>query len=183
MDRALALKELKLHLKEKKRFNHSLAVEAVMRELAGKLNEDRKIWGLAGLLHDIDLELVNYDLSKHGLVAAELLEKLGVTEEIIHAIKAHNPQLGVERLKNIDIALYSVDHLTRLTMDWLMELPSETRWDDPTEYIIKRYYDNLAVKESERLQIEECIEIGFTVEDYIKCTLNGLSEVKSEIKL
>ncbi len=183
MKREIAFKELKIHLEEKKRINHSLAVEAVMRELARELNEDMEMWGVAGLLHDIDLEMVKYDLTKHGLVAADLLEKLGAEEEIIHAIKAHNPHLGIKRLRNIDTALYSVDHMTRLTMDWLMELPYETRWNDPIEYIIKRYYDKISVKESERLQIEECTEIGYTVEDFAKCILNGLCKVKSEINL
>lgn len=153
MKRESALGELKRRLKEKKRINHSLAVEAVMRELARHLNEDIEMWGVAGLLHDIDLEMVKYELTKHGLVAADLLEKLGVAEEIIHAIKAHNPHQGVKRLRSIDTALYSVDHMTRLTMDWLLELPYETRWNDPTEYIIKRYNDKNVVKESERLQI------------------------------
>lgn len=158
MKREIAFKELKIHLEEKKRINHSLAVEGVMRELARELNEDMEMWGVAGLLHDIDLEMVKYDLTKHGLVAADLLEKLGAEEEIIHAIKAHNPHLRIKRLRNIDTALYSVDHMTRLTMDWLIELPYETRWNDPTEYIIKRYYDKISVKESERLQIEACAD-------------------------
>lgn len=183
MKRELAFMELKTHLEENERIKHSLAVEAAMRELARELNEDMEMWGEAGLLHDIDLEIVKYDLTKHGLVAADLLEKLGVEEEIIHAIKAHNPHLGINRLRKIDTALYSVDHMTRLTMNWLTELPYETRWNNPTEYTIKRYHDKISVKESEHLQIEECAEIGFTVEDFIKCILNGLWNVKSEISL
>jgi hypothetical protein len=33
---------------------HMLAVEAIMRGLAKYLEEDETIWGLVGLLHDID---------------------------------------------------------------------------------------------------------------------------------
>ena len=44
MKREIAFKELKIHLEEKKRINHCLAVEAVMRELARKLNEDIEMW-------------------------------------------------------------------------------------------------------------------------------------------
>lgn len=183
MKRETALQELMVHLKEKKRVNHSLAVEAVMRELARELNEDVEMWGLAGLLHDIDLEIVNYDLAKHGLIAASLLENLQVEEEIIHAIKAHNPNLRIKRLRNIDTALYSVDHITRLIMDWLMELPHENRWNDPYEYLIERYYNKTSVKEIECLQIEKCTEIGYTIESFIQCVVDGLRKVKLEINL
>lgn len=100
MKRELVFKKLNSHLKENKRIKHSLAVEAAMKTLAVFLNQNADKWALAGLLHDIDLEVINYDLTKHGLAAVEILESLGVEEEIIYAIKAHNPYLGFERLRN-----------------------------------------------------------------------------------
>jgi putative nucleotidyltransferase with HDIG domain len=183
MKRELVFKELNNHLKENKRIMHSLAVEAAMKTLAVFLNQNADKWALAGLLHDIDLEVINYDLTKHGLAAVEILESLGVEEEIIYAIKAHNPYLGFERLRKIDIALYSIDHLVRLTMDWLMVMPAENSFDNAVEYITSRYYDKVSVKESERLQIEECSKLGCTVGDLIKVTLRALYEIKSEINL
>lgn len=183
MERDLAFKELNTHLKENKRIKHSVAVEAAMRKLALYLTQNADKWAIAGLLHDIDLEDINYDLTKHGLAAAEILEPLGVEEEIIYAIKAHNPYLGIERLRKIDTALYSIDHLVRLTMDWLMAMPPENRFDNAAEYVTNRYYDKVSVKESERLQIEECSKLGCTVGDLIKVTLNALYEIKSEINL
>jgi uncharacterized protein len=37
---------------------HMLATEAIMRALARRLGDDEEEWGLAGLVHDIDVELV-----------------------------------------------------------------------------------------------------------------------------
>jgi len=37
-------------------FRHSLAVEAVMKGIARKFNKDEEIFGIAGLVHDIDLD-------------------------------------------------------------------------------------------------------------------------------
>ncbi|RLF98212.1 MAG: phosphohydrolase, partial [Thaumarchaeota archaeon] len=49
-----ALKLLEEKLGSGKLFKHSLAVEAIMRELARRLGEDEELWGLTGLLHDVD---------------------------------------------------------------------------------------------------------------------------------
>ncbi|MFA6335606.1 MAG: HD domain-containing protein [Bacteroidales bacterium] len=40
---------------------HSLASEAVLRTLARRFGEDEEMWGIAGLLHDIDVEITNGD--------------------------------------------------------------------------------------------------------------------------
>ncbi len=33
---------------------HLISVEGVMRALAGRFDEDRDLWGLTGLFHDLD---------------------------------------------------------------------------------------------------------------------------------
>jgi hypothetical protein len=51
--------------------DHSIASEAVLRALARRLGRDEERWGLAGLLHDIDIEVGAGDLSRHGLEAEQ----------------------------------------------------------------------------------------------------------------
>ena len=58
---------------------HSVASEAVMRALAREFGEDEELWGLTGLLHDVDYELYP---EEHCLRAREILEKEGVDEEV-----------------------------------------------------------------------------------------------------
>src|SRR2546430_1361512 len=53
--------------------SHALAVEAIMRELAVAKTDDKDEWGLAGLLHDIDIGTTANDLTRHGAVGAQIL--------------------------------------------------------------------------------------------------------------
>ena len=87
-ENALAL--LRQYIENQNMIKHCLATEAVMRALAGDLGEDADKWAMAGLLHDLDVELVNADLSVHGLETEKVLREKGVHESIIEAIKLHN---------------------------------------------------------------------------------------------
>lgn len=44
---------------------------------------------MTGLLHDLDYEDTKNDFSKHRFITAEILQKEGVDDRIIGAIKAH----------------------------------------------------------------------------------------------
>lgn len=77
--------------------HHVLAVEAIMRGLAAHLGEDVDKWGLAGLLHDIDYQETKDKPNLHGVVAAEELHLMGVSDEICYAVRVHNPLLGLPR--------------------------------------------------------------------------------------
>ncbi len=82
MNRNEAFDVLQTYVKQENMLRHSLASEAVMRALAAKLGRDIEQWGLAGLLHDIDVEITNADAAVHGQKAIEILRPLGVDEEV-----------------------------------------------------------------------------------------------------
>ena len=98
-----------------------LAVEAIMKGLAAELNRrsggnefDEEKWAATGLVHDIDYRETENDPGKHGLIGAELLNKLGFEADIVHAVKAHNEIHGVPLESKMDIALYAADPLSGL---------------------------------------------------------------------
>lgn len=66
LDREQALALLNELGPEKHLIQHALASEAVMRALARHLGEDEEVWGLTGLLHDLDYPLTHEDPAKHG---------------------------------------------------------------------------------------------------------------------
>jgi len=95
-------------------YKHSLAVEAVMVGFAKRFGRKPEIWGLAGLLHDIDYPMTKTDPTKHGLLAEKILTQKKLHPEIIYAIKAHNHlhELSLDTL--LARTLYSVEELTGL---------------------------------------------------------------------
>jgi len=73
LDHEEALNLIKSKVKNDRLIKHMLATETVMRALAKSLKEDEDLWGLAGLLHDVDYDQTVADPGKHGLLGAEWL--------------------------------------------------------------------------------------------------------------
>ncbi|HCE58953.1 MAG TPA: hydrolase, partial [Prolixibacteraceae bacterium] len=51
---------------------HSFASEAVLRAIARHLGENEDEYGIAGLLHDIDVEITNANPLTHGPYAEKI---------------------------------------------------------------------------------------------------------------
>ena len=93
---------------------HSIASEAVMRALAREFCEDEELWGLTGLLHDVDYPATEATPEKHGLEGARLLEGK-LPEEALTAIRAHNGEMtGCAPQTRFDFALRCGETITGL---------------------------------------------------------------------
>jgi putative nucleotidyltransferase with HDIG domain len=90
---------------------HMLAVEAAMRAYARRFGEDEEMWGITGLLHDMDYEK-HPTPDEHPMVGVTELERRGYPEEVIHAIKGHADYLDVPRDTLMSKTLYAVDELS-----------------------------------------------------------------------
>ena len=101
-----ALELLHRYVKNEKMIFHCLASEAVMRGLASKLAQDEEKWGLAGLLHDLDVEVTNAEPTIHGTQTEVLLKDYDVDEDVLDAIRMHNEcSAGKERCIQFQYAL------------------------------------------------------------------------------
>lgn len=106
--RAKALEALQSHVAEQKYRDHSRAVEAILRELAPPA--DREEWGVAGLLHDIDIG-ATAGKPTHGVEGAKIVRELGFPEAVAQAIRSHDDGAGVPRTSRLDHALYCADQV------------------------------------------------------------------------
>jgi predicted hydrolase (HD superfamily) len=114
--------------------NHMRAVEAAVRSYAHKLGEDEEMWGLAGLLHDLDWE--KYP-EEHPVRAVDYLREKGWPEPVLHAILAHRSDFtGVEPESQLDRTLAACDELTGLINATALVRP--TGIDDLTPKSVKK---------------------------------------------
>jgi len=109
-----ALDSIKANIENANTIKHMLATEAIMRALARRFDEDEEEWGLTGLLHDIDMELTEGDMSTHSKLGADLASELGASEAMAHAILCHNQAHGIPMETSLDKALCCADPLTGL---------------------------------------------------------------------
>ena len=95
---------------------HVLAVEAAMRAYARKFGEDEELWGLTGLLHDLDYERYPDLETGHPRMALKELEERGYPPELVRGVASHADFLGVSRDSNMEKTLYAVDELSGFIM-------------------------------------------------------------------
>ena len=91
---------------------HCLAVEASMRDQARRRGGDEQLWGLTGLLHDLDYERHPDLETGHPRVAMAELERLGYPPELVRAVASHADYMGVPRESEMEKALAAVDELS-----------------------------------------------------------------------
>jgi putative nucleotidyltransferase with HDIG domain len=91
---------------------HMLAVEAAMRAYAPRFDGDVELWGLTGLLHDLDYERHPNLEDGHPRYAIAELEARGYPPELVRAVASHADFLGVERQSPLEKALFAVDELS-----------------------------------------------------------------------
>jgi putative nucleotidyltransferase with HDIG domain len=90
---------------------HCLAVEAAMRAQARERGGDEELWGLCGLLHDLDYDRYPDPDTGHPRMAMAELERLGYPPELIRGVASHADYLGVTRESEMERSLAAVDEL------------------------------------------------------------------------
>jgi len=183
MEREQALEELRGRIENENLIKHSLAVEAIMKDLAFYFKDDIDKWGLAGLLHDIDCEKTAGDISKHSLVGAEILESLDIESSIVYAVKAHTDYHGIERTRKIDKALFCADPAAGIITASALILPSKKLEDVTVEFVIKRINEKGFAKGVNREQIKSCEQLGISLEKFIEISLEAMKKISDDLGL
>lgn len=183
MEREKAYNLVKKNINQKNLVKHCLAVEAVMKRLAEHFDQDKKKWGLTGLLHDIDYEKTADDPEKHSIVGAEMLKELGLSDDIVYAVKVHNGMHGYERKSLMDKVLYASDPLTGLIVASALIHPEKSLEALDTEFVLNRYSESSFAKGADRDVIASCKEMDLSLEEFIGLALEGMKSISDQLGL
>ena len=164
---------------------HCLASEAVLKALARELGEDEEKWALAGLLHDIDVEITNADLSIHTKEAAVILKEAGVEQELVDAIRLHNETAhpGEKRNSKLQHALAAGETITGLITATALVYPDKKLSSVKVKSITKRMKEKAFAKSVNRDIILECEILGFDIARFSEIALKAMQEIADPLGL
>ncbi|HEY5673638.1 MAG TPA: HDIG domain-containing metalloprotein [Malonomonas sp.] len=179
-----SLKLLGQHLSNQNLIKHCLASEAVMRKLAQHFGEDEELWGLTGLLHDLDVELTLENLSRHTHETVRILREEGVSEEIISAIHMHNEAAhNDKRSERFHHALAAGETITGLIIAAALVYPDKKLASVKPKSVRKRYKEKLFAAGANREIIAECELIGIPVPEFCDLCLAAMQDIAEDLGL
>jgi len=184
MNRTEALDLLHRYIKNEKMIFHCLASEAVMRGLARKLGRDEDKWGLAGLLHDLDVEITNAEPTVHGTQTEVLLKDYGIDPDILDAIRMHNEcSSGKERSTEFQFALAAGETITGLIFATTYVYPDKKLTSVKPKSVVKRMKEKIFAASVRRENILECEKIGLGIEEFADLSIKAMIPIADEIGL
>ena len=162
---------------------HALGVEAAMRAYAREFGEDEELWGITGLLHDMDYE--RYPTrEEHPFRGVEALRELGYPEAMLEAILGHASYSGVERKSLMAKTLFAVDELSGFVVAVALVRPSKKLADVDVKAVKKKLKEKSFAKGCDREEIAQgARELGLDLDDHIGRVIAALNGIAAELGL
>ena len=178
-----AFKLLLTHNKSDSLIRHALAVEAVMRHFARLRGEDEELWGLIGLIHDLDYE--QYP-DQHCRKSAEILAAENWPQAYIRAVVSHGWGIcsDVQPETDLEKTLYAIDELTGLVATSALVRPSKSVLDLTAKSVQKKWKDKRFAAGVDRAIIDRGAQmLGMERAALITETIMGMRQVAEAIGL
>ncbi|WP_318708447.1 HDIG domain-containing metalloprotein [Candidatus Acetatifactor stercoripullorum] len=183
LERKAAWELLTEYTKTPALLSHAQAVEAIMRHFARLNGEDEEVWGVAGLLHDLDYEKYPQE---HCKKAEEIMRERGIDEVYIRAMSCHGYGLctDVKPESPMEKTLYTVDELAGLINAACLVRPSRSVLDLEVKSLKKKFTDKAFAAGVNREVIKKgCEMLGMDMDDVMREAIEGMKERADEIGL
>jgi putative nucleotidyltransferase with HDIG domain len=164
---------------------HMLAVETALRAYARYYGEDEELWGITGLLHDLDYERypdMDDQVNGHPRTEIRLFREREYPQALIHAIEAHATFLGVPRESKLDKALLAVDELTGLLLACAYVRPDRDLRQLELSSVKKKWKNRKFTEAIDRDENMHFIEdLGVDFDEHVSRVLSAMQETADEL--
>ncbi len=164
-----------------------LAVEVAMRSLAHHFGEDDELWGLTGLIHDLDYEKLKETPEKHPSLIFKELAKHNSDPRTVQAIRSHAWGWQADAPKpegKMEWSLFLCDELTGLIIACALVLPDKRLASVTIETVMKKFSKKDFAKgvDRERMKYVEP-NLNMTIEQFVGLCLAGLQSISADLGL
>ena len=160
---------------------HMLAVEAAMRAYAPRFDGDVELWGLTGLLHDLDYERYPNLKDGHPRYALRELEARGYPPELVRAVASHADFLGVSRDSPMEKALFAVDELCGFVLAVAYVRPERLQGMTPKSVKKKLKQPSFAAAVHRDELLEGAAALGVDFDEHLSIVIAALAEKQDEL--
>jgi putative nucleotidyltransferase with HDIG domain len=160
---------------------HALAVEAAMRAYASRLGGDPDLWGVTGLLHDLDYERypdLDNGHPRHGI---RELEARGYPPEVVRAVASHADFMGVPRETTMEKALYAVDELSGFVLACAYVRPDGLEGMTPKSVKKKLKQPSFAAAVDREDLRRGSAELGVDFDEHLAVVIEALTDRREEL--
>ncbi len=183
MTREAALALLEEWVQSQSLRRHCLAVEAAMRAQARARGADEELWGLSGLLHDLDYDRYPDPETGHPRMAMAELESRGYPAELVRAVASHADYLGVPRESEMERALAAVDELSGFVLACAYVRPGGLEGMGAKSVRKKLKQPSFAAAVSREDIARGAQELGVELDELIESVIAALAGVQDELGL
>jgi putative nucleotidyltransferase with HDIG domain len=160
---------------------HMLAVEAAMRAYAPRFDGDVELWGLTGLLHDLDYERYPNLEDGHPRYALRELELRGYPPELVRAVASHADFLGVSRDSPMEKTLYAVDELCGFILAVAYVRPEGLVGMTPKSVKKKLKQPSFAAAVNREELQHGAEDLGVDFDEHLEIVIGALTERRDEL--
>ncbi|MCK4821070.1 HD domain-containing protein [bacterium] len=175
-----------IHLSTEYLRNHCRETEVIMRAIAGHLGKDETFWGITGLLHDLDLDDLGDDLSRHGQRTIEILKEAGYDiPEMFSAILSHVEGMeGVnyKRRNDFEYILAGAENITGIISAYVILRPDKKIEGVKVKSIMKKFKSPaFAAKVNREFICDAAVHANMELNEFIRLSIEAMASIANEI--
>ena len=152
-----------------------------MRAYAPLFDGDIELWGLTGLLHDLDYERFPDLETGTPRIAMQELREQGYPEELIRAVGSHADFLGISRDSPMEKALFAVDELSGFVLAVAYVRPEGLEGMTPKSVKKKMKQPSFAAGVGRDEMREGAEALGVDFDEHVATVIAALAESAGEL--